>query len=629
MSDKTKVIARDSAPQEATLVQDKTVVQSRLAPPTISKKPARDSVTVGDCLKARFDLLEVLGVGGMGVVYRARDRRQKELGEKEPYLALKVLSDTLQGNDAALIALQQECKKTQRLSHPNIVNVYDFDRDDRTVFMTMELLHGYSLDELIYKDGFKGKPFAEIVPWITAIGEALQFAHDNGIIHSDFKPSNIFITEQGTIKIFDFGIARAMQEAEEHSARKQLSAMTPAFASLGMLTDQSPQPSDDLYAFAVVVYFLLAGSHPYQRKNALQVKQQKLAPIRPPGLADDVWKVLRQALDPVGCESLTVQAFIDGLLPRPPKLTRSMGLLLATLGAVITLSVGVWGVGTYQDHQIIDALSSGDDAVIQQAMETLDRIEPHRARDILTASRDSLVAYGINKANTLKSEGKLWQASGYCERLLEKFPDSRKLWSLQGSLKKAIGTRAAELEASLTIRQTQLLGMSDSGVNEWLEDLSKLKETQPTHPMLSVSTLERQLKAVVHSQLFMGQIGNANKIITWAEDNGLSNQKLSPLMGLIDRYKRTQLQKGSAQVHSSMVPNVAPLIRLENHPVHASLADGGVEVEEVLQLITAVAGQDAEVGEALWWALKGHFNDNQKSNKEYQRWHRALISERP
>ncbi|MEQ8516703.1 MAG: serine/threonine-protein kinase, partial [Chromatocurvus sp.] len=161
----------------------------------------------GRLLKNRFVLEDVLGEGGMGLVYKARDLRKVEAEDRNPYVAVKVLGQGFREHPQAFVSLQQEAVKSQKLAHPNIVTVYDFDRDGDTIFMTMELLKGDPLDALLRLEA----PFSKEVAlrYFRDLCAGLQYAHQRSLIHSDLKPGNIFVTTGGTVKILDFGIARA------------------------------------------------------------------------------------------------------------------------------------------------------------------------------------------------------------------------------------------------------------------------------------------------------------------------------------------------------------------------------------------------------------------------------------
>ena len=136
----------------------------------------------------------------MGIVYKAKDLLKVEAQDRDPYVAIKVLSEEFKAHPEAFISLQRESRKSQRIAHPNIVNVYDFDRDEDTVFMTMEFMDGCPLDEKINQYKTTGLPTDDCWEILFGLCSALSHAHGEHIIHSDFKPGNIFVTKKGLLK---------------------------------------------------------------------------------------------------------------------------------------------------------------------------------------------------------------------------------------------------------------------------------------------------------------------------------------------------------------------------------------------------------------------------------------------
>jgi len=256
---------------------------------------------VGDTLNSRFVLEECLGVGGMGTVYKAMDLRKLEASDRKPYIAIKVLNVQFRGHPKSLIALQREAKKAQSLAHPNIVTVYDFDRDGSMVYLTMEYLSGKSLSHLLKTPGFAGLPYAEALPIINGMARALAYAHERGLVHCDFKPANVFLTDTGQVKVIDFGIARAFEKPEEESDvtifdAGSLGGVTPAYASPEMLDHLEPDPRDDIYALGCITYELLTGRHPFDRLSATQARSAGAKPQRPKNVGNRQWRALKAAL---------------------------------------------------------------------------------------------------------------------------------------------------------------------------------------------------------------------------------------------------------------------------------------------------------------------------------------------
>src|SRR5690606_19900936 len=179
--------------------------------------------------------------------------------------------------------LQREAKKTQALAHPNIVTVYDFDREGDLVFLTMEELKGHPL-----KDVLRGKTNIVLtnkkkIQIITEIARGLAYAHSKGIIHSDLKPANLFYTDKETIKILDFGIARAANEEiyQDNFDAGELGALTYPYASLEMIEHLQPHPSDDIYALGIIACEVLGGLHPYNGKDAKHAQENHMVPVLP------------------------------------------------------------------------------------------------------------------------------------------------------------------------------------------------------------------------------------------------------------------------------------------------------------------------------------------------------------
>ena len=295
-------------------------------------------------LKNRFILQEVLGVGGMGIVYKAKDMLKVEAQDSDPYVAIKVLSDEFKTHPEAFISLQRESRKSQRIAHPNIVNVYDFDRDSTTVFMTMEFLDGSPLDQLIRQYKSTGLPTDDAWNIIKGMSSALSYAHAEKIIHSDFKPGNVFVTKKGITKVFDFGIARAVAKVEHLDDDPEdrtifdagnLGALTPAYASLEMLEGKEPDVRDDIYALGCVAYEMFTGQHPYNKVPADEAERQGLKPKRIANIKKNQWKAIEKAIAFRRENRIaTVDEFIECISPKSIAsnwIVTSLALLLSVV----------------------------------------------------------------------------------------------------------------------------------------------------------------------------------------------------------------------------------------------------------------------------------------------------------
>lgn len=322
---------------------------------------------VGDVLNGRFVLEERVGSGGMSTVYRALDRRKLEADDRDPYIAVKILNVEFRSHPDSLIALQREAKKCHKLAHPNIVRAYDFDRDQATVYMTMEYLHGHSLAKILRDPGFKGMPCGDAMPIIQGMAEALAYAHKNGIVHADFKPANVILTDGGEVKVIDFGIARAFHKQGDNEAEAtrfdpgSLGALTPTYASPEMLEHQEPDPRDDVYALACIVYELLTGRHPFGRRQANEARDGGLAPERKT-LTRKQWKALKSALE-FDRERRTpsIGQFFKDINPECTKVS-PIGIAVSVIAVALLAGIGVI---SYQ-YDAIPFLSTGGDVAGNQ-----------------------------------------------------------------------------------------------------------------------------------------------------------------------------------------------------------------------------------------------------------------------
>ena len=252
------------------------------------------AIGTGAMLKDRFILDSEIGRGGMGVVYRAVDRRRLEAMHRQPYVAIKLLSGDFRYHPEALRTLEAEARKAQELSHPNIVTVHDFERDGTHLFIVMELLEGEPLDNLLAQAGGAGLPSAQAQAILLGLCGGLGHAHARGVIHADLKPANIFVAANGEVKLLDFGIASATRDSGFDPA--SLGGLTLPYASPGMLEGAGRNARDDVYALGCVAYLLLSGRHPFDMTPSVEARERGLVPARPAGLPEPAWAVIAAAL---------------------------------------------------------------------------------------------------------------------------------------------------------------------------------------------------------------------------------------------------------------------------------------------------------------------------------------------
>ncbi|ESS70620.1 putative serine/threonine-protein kinase Sps1 [Methyloglobulus morosus KoM1] len=260
---------------------------------------------IGDLLNNRYRLEQELGQGGMGSVFKALDLHRQEINARNQYVAIKILLPALSDDRVLVVGFHREAEKSQKLTHPNIIKVFDASRDGNRHYMVMEYLEGKPLNNIISQHG--AFPLKNAFPIISAIGRGLAHAHENNIIHSDLKPANVFILAgSNEVKILDFGIASELKitgnKDETIFNPRMLGGLTIQYASFEMLNGSTAaDPRDDIYAFGLIVYELLTGKHPYNKKSASEVfLEQKrgtfIQPLPPKELTARQWQLLSQAI---------------------------------------------------------------------------------------------------------------------------------------------------------------------------------------------------------------------------------------------------------------------------------------------------------------------------------------------
>ncbi len=235
-------------------------------------------------LRGRYVLQEEIGRGGVGTVYRALDRNRAGLPHEQQCVALKVLRDEHARRPEALLALRREFHQAQSLSHPGIVNVFDFDQDEGTHFFTMELLDGESLGALMRRVRPHTLAREAAIRILRQLGDAVAYAHAHGVLHLDLKPGNVMVAPQGQVRMLDFGLAQTyMAEPWISDATPVPPAATPAYASCERLAGDLPDVRDDIFSFACLAYELLSGRHPFDRRSALVGAQRRPQAAPHPG----------------------------------------------------------------------------------------------------------------------------------------------------------------------------------------------------------------------------------------------------------------------------------------------------------------------------------------------------------
>ncbi|MCL2227024.1 MAG: Stk1 family PASTA domain-containing Ser/Thr kinase [Oscillospiraceae bacterium] len=245
---------------------------------------------VGRILDNRYEILELIGSGGMALVYKARCHRLNRM------VAIKILKEDLAGDEEFQRRFYTESQAVAMLSHPNIVAVYDVSRAGNTEYIVMELIEGITLKQYINRKGLLN--WKEALHFATQITKALSHAHSRGIIHRDIKPHNIMILKDGSVKVADFGIARllAVSHTLTQEALGSVHYISPEQAKGGHIDARS-----DIYSVGVVMYEMLTSRLPFVGDSAVSVAIQHISaiPLMPRDINPDV---------PIGLEDITMHA---------------------------------------------------------------------------------------------------------------------------------------------------------------------------------------------------------------------------------------------------------------------------------------------------------------------------------
>ncbi len=220
---------------------------------------------IGRLLDERYEILEVLGTGGMAVVYKARCHRLNRL------VAIKILKDEYARDEEFRRRFHAEGEAVAMLSHPNIVQVYDVSSTDNANFIVMELIDGISLKQYMEKKGVLN--WKETLHFAMQIAKGLEHAHSRGIVHRDIKPHNVMVLKNGSVKVMDFGIARVMNKSNTltKEALGSVHYISPEQAKGGYTDNRS-----DLYSLSVVMYEMMTGRPPYDGESAVAVAIQHI-----------------------------------------------------------------------------------------------------------------------------------------------------------------------------------------------------------------------------------------------------------------------------------------------------------------------------------------------------------------
>lgn len=246
---------------------------------------------VGKRLDGRYEIQEIIGVGGMAVVYKAHDNVENRT------VAIKILKEEFVSNEEFIRRFKNESKAIAVLSHPNIVKVYDVSFGDLIQYIVMEYIDGITLKEFIERQG--SLRWKDAVYFTIQILKGLQHAHDKGIVHRDVKPQNIMVLSDGTIKVADFGIARFARNEQRTITDKAIGSVH--YISPEQARGEKTDEKADIYSVGVMLYEMLTGQLPFEAESAVSVAIMQLQ--RDPKLPTEINPAI-----PLGLEQITMHA---------------------------------------------------------------------------------------------------------------------------------------------------------------------------------------------------------------------------------------------------------------------------------------------------------------------------------
>ena len=247
-----------------------------------------------------YEVIEKIGEGGMGAVYKALDIR---LGRS---VALKMLPGDAVANSERKRRFALEAKAASALNHPNIITIYDIDVADGVDFIAMEYVAGHTLSELIPPNGMEP---ARAIQLGAQIADALATAHQSGIVHRDLKPSNIMVNAQGRVKVLDFGLAKLIEPVSGEGATQTAALQTREGTILGTASYMAPEQAEgnpvdqraDIFSFGAVIYEMLSGVPPFRRDSVLgtlaAIVRDEAPPLDAGGIPPAVRQVVKRALE--------------------------------------------------------------------------------------------------------------------------------------------------------------------------------------------------------------------------------------------------------------------------------------------------------------------------------------------
>lgn len=618
----TDPFAMDSQPTGGKSSSNPTTGSSWRTSTGLKSSGGGDNLGPGSVLKDRFELMDVLGEGGMGKVYKARDLLKVEAKDKNPYIAVKTLTGDFKQHPESFIALQRESSKAQRLAHPNIATVYDFDRDGGTVYMTMELMEGDELAKYIKHLPAGGLPVADAMHIIKQLCDGLAYAHSKQLVHSDFKPGNAFLTKDGTVKLLDFGIARASKTRKDTQGETtvfdpgQLGALTPAYATVEMFEGVDPDPRDDIYALACVAYELLTGKHPFNKLSAPKVLEKGLKPALVPKITSRQNKALFKALALRRDDrTATVEEFWENLRPRKSRTKQiAAGVVAGILVLVLALYTPIKSyVHARRDNQIVAQIDAGSVDIPATLKMVQARFEADEQRTIFDGAKEKVIKYyeSTAEADVDQSKGQYNYAAAM--QLLDDankyYTDSAELGNFRQNLTDRRSALLSQLTTEFNSMMTAGKLMPTSNNDDVTSVVKILRAADPTNSMLKDARLSNRYAQMVQQSVSNNDYVAAANVLKVGLDYSPSD---SQLLNLQDQVKRELKREQDAQLIAQLESKLK-----EATPGLHSLADFD-KIRDQMQQLHGLNPGDAVIvrmNDSLKSALSAALNTDAQQKK--------------
>lgn len=346
----------------------------------------------------RYLVEELIGQGGMSYIYRARDTFLETAQRTEHTVVVKVLQEQFSNSPDAIALLKDEIARTQQLSHPNIVRVYSSGVADELHYVVMEWVEGETLEQLIKRNKPSGLKLSKAKVILNQLLDALIYAHRNGVVHNDLKPSNIMFDSHGHLKVLDFGIAKQRTDEDKYAYKAELEensvgGYTPAYASPEQLNGNDATLKDDVFSLACITYEMLSSKHPYDRVASNTIKPDvKL--VKPSNCPLAFWFALKGAL------SIEAETRPSSLESIKQKLNANLTLPIAGVAGAVLLAIFSSSLYSQSSNSTLQLQAQLDNATaINKQIETW---MSWRDKSIVTRLSEIPPQYDVLKQGLLK-----------------------------------------------------------------------------------------------------------------------------------------------------------------------------------------------------------------------------------